>query len=114
DPRDRAVAHVGRATAFSRLGNHEGALKEYDEALVAIPGDALVLVRRGLEQADAGDLDAGITELQKVVAKNESKDVTAFAAFQLGALFERKSAWSMASEQCRLTTKMRPEFSQGH
>jgi tetratricopeptide (TPR) repeat protein len=114
DPRDRAVAHVGRATAFSRLGDHEGALKEYDEALVAIPGDALVLVRRGLEQADAGDLDAGITELQKVVAKNESKDVTAFAAFQLGALFERKSAWSMASEQYRLTTKMRPEFSQGH
>jgi tetratricopeptide (TPR) repeat protein len=114
DPRDRAVAHVGRATAFSRSGKHDQALTEFDKALETIPGDALVLVRRGLEQADAGDLDAGITELQRVVAKNESGDVTAFAAFQLGALFERKSAWGMASEQYRLTTKMRPEFSQGH
>ena len=114
DPRDNAVALVGKATAFSRLGDHEAALKEYDKALVAIPGDALVLVRRGVEQADAGDLDAGITELQRVIDKSESEDVTSFAAFQLGALYERKREWGMASEQYRLTTKMRPEFSQGH
>ena len=114
DPRDKAIALVGKATAFSRLGNHEAALKEYDNALVAIPEDALVLVRRGVEKADAGDLDAGITEMQMVLDKRESEDVTSFAAFQLGALYERKSEWRMASEQYRLTTKIRPEFCEGH
>jgi tetratricopeptide (TPR) repeat protein len=115
DRRNVAIAHVGKATAYAHMGNHKDARAQYEEALKSIPGDTLVLVRRGVELADAGDLDAGITELQKAVdERKESGDVEAFASYQLGILFERRKEWGKASEQYRKTVEKRPEFSEGH
>jgi tetratricopeptide (TPR) repeat protein len=114
DPPSLAIAHVSKATAFANLGRHGDALDEFQKALDAVPGDALVLVHRGVELADAGDLDAGITELQNVVEGNESADLVPFASFRLGELFEKKNEWEKASKQFRLATERRPDYKEAH
>jgi tetratricopeptide (TPR) repeat protein len=114
DPSSVAIAHVGKATTFAKLGQHKDALGEFQKALDTIPDDALVLVHRGAELADAGDLDAGITELQSVVEENESTDVVPFALFRLGELFEKKGKLEKASDQFRTATERRPDYSEAH
>jgi tetratricopeptide (TPR) repeat protein len=122
DPRALAIAHVGKATSLSSLGRHPEALAEFKAALEAIPGDELILVHQCVELAAAGDLDAGITGLQRIVdahkpgatAESGSLDVAAFAAFQLGKLLEKKDDWKGASEQYRATADHRPEYFEGH
>src|SRR5215469_3294573 len=114
DLRSIAIAHMSMATADAELKRHEDALAEFQKALDTLPGDALVLVRRGMVLADAGDLDAGITELQGVVEKNESADVVPFALFQLGVIFERKGEWEKAAGEFRTATERRPDWGEAH
>jgi len=114
DPLSLAIAHVSKATAFAKLGQHSDALDEFQKALDTVPGDALVLVHRGVELADAGDFDAGITELRNVVKGRESADLVPFASFRLGELFEKKGEWEKASEQFRLATERRPDYKEAH
>jgi tetratricopeptide (TPR) repeat protein len=114
DPPNVAIAHVSKATAFAKLGQHRDALDEFQKALDTVPGDGLVLVHRGVELADAGDLDAGITELRSVVEGNESADLVPFASFRLGELLEKKGEWQKASEQFRIAAERRPDYAEAH
>jgi tetratricopeptide (TPR) repeat protein len=115
DPRSVAIAHVGRATTIAKLGKHEEALAEFKMALDTIPGDALVLVQKAVELASAGDLDAGITELQSVLGqKNEADDVVPFASYRLGELLVKKGELEKASEQFRTATEWRPDYKEAH
>jgi tetratricopeptide (TPR) repeat protein len=114
DPPSRAIAYVGRATALAKMGQHKAALAEFQTALDTLPGDSLVLVHRGVELADAGDLDAGITELRSVVEGKENADLVPFASFQLGGLLNKKGDWEKASEQFRAAVERRPDYSEAH
>jgi tetratricopeptide (TPR) repeat protein len=114
DPRSLAIAHMNIAATYAKLRKHEDALAELQKALDTLPGDALVLVRRGMVLADAGDLDAGITELQSVVGENESADPVPFASFLLGVLFERKGELEKATEHFRTATEQRPDWGEAH
>ena len=112
--RSLAIAHVNRGFALARQGKHEEALKEYQIALDDAPGDVLILANIGVELAKAGDLDAGIAQLQSVVDENVNPDSVPFAFLQLGILFQEKSDWQGAGDQFRRATDLRPNYSDAH
>jgi tetratricopeptide (TPR) repeat protein len=114
DPRSTAIAHMSIATAYSKLEKHEEALTEFQKALDTIPGDAVVLVQRGMELADSGQLDAGIRELQSVVEENKNADVVPLALFRLGQLVEKRGEFKKASEYFRAAAERSPDYFEFH
>lgn len=112
--RNLAVAHVNRGVTLARLGKHDDALAEYEKALQYAPGDVLILVNIGAEMAKAGDLDAGIAHLQKVVNENVNADSVPFAFLRLGKLLQDKGDWRGAGDQFRRAAELRPNYSEAH
>jgi len=112
--RNLAIAHVNRGVALARLEKHEDALKEYQMALDNAPGDVLILANRGVELARAGDLDAGIAQLQSVVDENVNADSVPFALLQLGDLLQQKGDRQGAAGQFRRATLLRPSYPAAH
>jgi len=109
-----AIAHVNRGVAFARQGQHDEALAAYKQALDHAPGDVLVLVNLAVETAEAGDLDAGIAQLQSVVEKKVNPDSVPFAYLQLGTLLQKKGDWQGAAGQFRTATELRPNYDEAH
>lgn len=112
--RNRAIAHVKKGAALAHLGKHDEALAEYQEALNYAPRDVLILVHKGVELAKAGDVDAGIAQLQSVVDENKDADSTPFARLQLGLLLQQKGNWQRAIDQFRLASGRRPNYVEAH
>ena len=112
--RNRAIAHVKRSAALAHLGRHVEALAEYEKALVYSPRDALVLVHRGVELARAGELDAGIAQLQSVVEENTNANSIPFAHLQLGILLQQKGDWREARAHFHKATELRPNYVEAH
>jgi tetratricopeptide (TPR) repeat protein len=112
--RNLAIAHVKRSAALAHLGKHREALAEYYEALKYAPREPLILVHRGVELAEAGDLDAGIAQLQSVLDYASDADSAPFAFLQLGILLQKKGDWGHASDQFRRATMLRPNYVEGH
>jgi tetratricopeptide (TPR) repeat protein len=112
--RNRAIAHVKRGLAFARMRRHNEALDEYEEALKYAPGDVLILVHRGLERAEATDLDAGIAQLKSVIDENQGSDSLPFARLQLGALLEKKGDWRGALGEYEKAAQLRPTYVEAH
>jgi tetratricopeptide (TPR) repeat protein len=112
--RNLAIALVNRGTALSRVGKHDEALTEYRKALRYAPGDVLILANIGVELAQAGDLDAGIAQLQSVVDENANADSVPFAFLQLGILFQQKGDWRRAGDEFRRATELWPNYVEAH
>ncbi len=112
--RNLAIAHVNSGVTLARLGKHDDALAEYKKALQYAPGDVLILANIGVEMAKAGDLDAGIAQLQNVVDENVNADSVPFALLQLGTLLQEKGDWRRASDQFRRATALRPNYTEAH
>jgi tetratricopeptide (TPR) repeat protein len=112
--RNLAIAHMKRSAALAHLSKHGEALAEYQEALKYAPRELLILVHRGVELAEAGDLDAGIAQLQSVVDDNSNANSAPFAFLQLGILLQKKGDWRHASDQFRRATVLRPNYVEAH
>ena len=112
--RELAIAHVKRSATLANLGKHDQALAEYQEALKYAPGDILIMVHRGVEEAKAIDLDTGIARLQSVVDENGNADSIPFAFLQLGILFQEKGDWRRAAVQFGRATERRPNYVEAH
>ncbi len=112
--RNLAIAHVKKSAALAHLGKHDEALAEYAEALKYAPRDGLILVHKGLELAKAGDVNAGIAQLQSVVDENKNVDTAPFAFLQLGFLFQQQEDWQRADDQFRMASELRPNYVEAH
>jgi len=109
-----AIAYMNRGLALSRADKHDEALVEYRKALQYAPADVLILTNVGWELAEAGDLGAGINQLQSVVNENLNTDSVPFALLQLGRLLQKKGNWQRASDQFRKATELRPSYEDAH
>src|SRR5207253_1744172 len=98
----------------AHLGKHDEALAEYAEALKYAPRDGLILVHKGLELAKAGDVNAGIAQLQSVVDENKNVDTAPFAFLQLGFLFQQQEDWQRADDQFRMASELRANYVEAH
>jgi tetratricopeptide (TPR) repeat protein len=114
DTRRQAIAHANRGISFARRGQHEEALAEYRKALQYAPGDVLVLVNLAVETANAGDLDAGISQLQSAMDDNVNADTIPFALLHLGALLQEKGDWNPAIEHFRKAAELRLNYLEAH
>jgi tetratricopeptide (TPR) repeat protein len=112
--RDKAIAHVNRGVTLVRLGKHADALAEYQKALQYAPDDILIRVNIAVEKAEAGDLDAGIAQLQNVVDENVNADSVPFAFLRLGTLLQDKGDWRSAGDQFRKATELWPNYTDAH
>ena len=64
--------------------------------------------------AKAGDLEAGISQLQHVVNENVNADSVPFAFLRLGSLLQDKGDWRGAADQFLRATKLRPNYTEAH
>jgi len=103
-----------KGAALAHLRRHDEALAEFQEALDYAPRDVLILVHKGRELAEAGDVNAGIAELQSVVDENKNADSAPFAFLQLGFLFGQKGDWQSAGAQFRMASERRPNYVEAH
>lgn len=55
------------AQMYSRHGDHAKAIAAYDRGLAAMPGDPVLIYDRGIEQANAGDIDAALADFRQVL-----------------------------------------------
>ena len=114
EERNLALAHLKLSSALAHLGRHKEALAEYSNALNYAPQDLLILVHKSLELADAGDVDAGIAQLQVVVDENKGSDSLPFAFLELGLLQERKGHWQIAIDQFHQAVQLRRDYVEAH
>jgi tetratricopeptide (TPR) repeat protein len=112
--RKLAIANVNKGVALNRLKKHEEARNAYLEALKYAPGDVLILVNVAKETADAGDVNAGIAQLQSLVEENKNSDSVPFALLQLGLLLQEKKDWAGAAKQFSEAAKLRPNYDEAH
>jgi len=112
--RNLAIAHTKKSVAFANLGKHDKSLDELEKALKYAPRDVLILAQRGLEYAQAGDLDAGIAQLSSVVDENKDAESVPFALFQLGVLLQQKGDHRSAILQYREAIRYRPNYVEAH
>jgi tetratricopeptide (TPR) repeat protein len=108
--RNRALAHVKKGLALSHLGDHDGALDEYREALRFAPRDVLILVHKSIELADAVGTDAGIAELESIVNENQDSASAPFASLQLGLLLKKNNDWKGAIDQFQKAVQRQPNY----
>ena len=112
--RELAIAHLKKSIALAEENVHEKALLEADNALSYAPRDALVLVHKGTELADAGYLDAGIALLKSVEQESQGADTSPFVLLQLGKLLKTKGDLRSAADSFRQAVKLQPNYVEAH
>ncbi len=112
--RELAIAHLRKSIALADKNHHEEALSEADNALSYAPRDALVLVHKGTELADAGYLDAGIALLKTVEQESQGADTSPFVLLQLGKLLKTKGDLQRAADCFRRATRLQPNYVEAH
>ena len=58
------------AQMYSQHGEHAKAIAVYNRGLGALPGDPALVYDRGIEEANAGNTDAALSDFRKVLAQN--------------------------------------------
>jgi tetratricopeptide (TPR) repeat protein len=112
--RELAIAHLKKSLALADKKLHQDALDEADNALSYAPDDILLLVHKGMELADARDLDAGIAWLKSVEQESQGADTAPFVLLQLGKLLARKGDLLNAANCFRQATRLRPNYVEAH
>lgn len=67
DPDSLRTAYELDAQMYSQDGEHAKAIAAYDRALAAMPDDPVLIYDRGIEQANAGDIDAALADFRAVL-----------------------------------------------
>ena len=67
DPGEEAKAFYNRGVAKDDLGDHPGAIADYDKAIELNPDDDAALNNRGLVKSDLGDYQGAIEDLDKAI-----------------------------------------------
>lgn len=58
------------AQMYSQHGEHAKAIDAYNRGLAVLPDDPVLIYDRGIEEANAGNTDAALTDFRKVLAQN--------------------------------------------
>ncbi len=67
DPDHLRSAYELDAQMYSQDGEHARAIAAYDRALAAMPDDPVLIYDRGIEQANAGNIDAALAAFRSVL-----------------------------------------------
>ena len=67
---DNANAYYNRGIARSDLGDHKGAIEDYNEAIKLNPNDAYAYNNRGIARSDLGDYKGAIKDYDKTLKLN--------------------------------------------
>jgi tetratricopeptide (TPR) repeat protein len=70
DPDNLRTAYELDAQMYSLHGRHAEAIDAYNRGLAAIPDDPVLVYDRGIEEANAGNTDAALSDFRKVLAQN--------------------------------------------
>jgi len=70
DPDSLRTAYELDAQMYSQHGEHAKAIAVYNRGLGALPGDPALVYDRGIEEANAGNTDAALSDFRKVLAQN--------------------------------------------
>ncbi|HJR14691.1 MAG TPA: tetratricopeptide repeat protein [Rhodanobacteraceae bacterium] len=70
DPDSLRTAYELDAQMYSQHGEHAKAIAVYNRGLSALPDDPALIYDRGIEEANAGNTDAALSDFRKVLAQN--------------------------------------------
>lgn len=70
DPESLRTAYELDAQMYAQDGNHAEAIATYNRGLAALPDDPVLIYDRGIEEANAGNTDAALSDFRKVLAQN--------------------------------------------
>jgi tetratricopeptide (TPR) repeat protein len=70
DPESLRAAYELDAQLYARQGDHAHAIAVYDRGLDTLPDDPTLTYDRGIEEADAGDIDAALADFKRVLTAN--------------------------------------------
>lgn len=69
EPDSLRTAYGLDAQMYARHGEHAKAIDAYDRGLAALPDDPALIYDRGIEEANAGNIDAALGDFRKVLAQ---------------------------------------------
>jgi tetratricopeptide (TPR) repeat protein len=70
DPESLRTAYELDAQMYAQDGKHAEAIDTYNRGLAALPDDPVLVYDRGIEEANAGNTDAALSDFRKVLAQN--------------------------------------------
>jgi len=104
---DAALAHQNRGVARAELGDHRGAIVDYDAAIASSPGYADAWANRGGSKADLGELDAAEADLNEAIRLDPQR---ATYRFNLGLVLGDKGRWDEALASLTEAIRLKPDF----
>ncbi len=70
DPDSLRTAYELEAQLHAHANDHAAAIAAYNRGLAALPDDPVLLYDRGIEEANAGNIDAAVADFRKVLARH--------------------------------------------
>jgi tetratricopeptide (TPR) repeat protein len=70
DPESLRTAYELDAQMYAQDGKHAEAIDTYNRGLAALPDDPVLVYDRGIEEANAGNTDAALSDFRQVLAQN--------------------------------------------
>lgn len=86
----QSICHANRAACFSKLGNHEGTIKECTKALELNPTYMKALLRRGEAHEKLEHYEDSIADMTKVLELDQSNDQARRTIIRLKPLADEK------------------------
>lgn len=102
-----ALAYQNRGVAKAAVGDHRGAIADYDAAIRLSPSYADAWANRGGSKADSQDPDGALIDLQEAVRIDPLR---ATYRFNLGLVLGDKGRWDEALASLSEAIRLKPDF----
>ncbi len=103
--------YIKRGNAYSYIGEHDKAIKDYSEAIMLKPNYAKAYYNRGNVYRDKVDFDKAIADYTKAIELNPAY---ADAYYNRGKLYVEKDAYNKAIEDFSAVIKLEPEHADAY
>lgn len=110
---ERYVRALGRGRIATGKKQFPAAIKAFDEALAAQPGDARALAERGYARLLADDLDAAEKDLHAALDHHPEKAVLSAAVFNLSLIAKKRGNDALASDLTKAAKAARSPHADG-
>ncbi|MBK9263316.1 MAG: tetratricopeptide repeat protein [Polyangiaceae bacterium] len=100
--------HLAEGRRLASKSTFPEAIKEFEKALEAVPGDAPALLDLGWAAFKAGELDRAKKSTEEALARTTSPKLKGMAHYNLGRIAEEKKDDKTAVEQYRISLELRP------
>jgi tetratricopeptide (TPR) repeat protein len=107
DPQPGVSEFIGEGVRFAAVGDHEAAIRNFDEALAIDPTAAFVYKQRGASYQALRNYEAAIRDFDEVIRLN-SEDVNAY--YRRGASYLALSEFAAAIADFDTVIELDPEY----